>query len=121
MKRKVAPIGLLAVMLAAALFLWMVLPAPTAYANTQDGVGEWSIDTTPPPTNHGTSNDDGDPGYDADPDTFQIDSWAGAELEPVVDTRRLSRGWPVGGQFGWLLSWLLVVLGSRSMFWGSGS
>ncbi len=123
MKRKVAPIGLLAAVLAVALFMWMVLPTPTAQANVvDDGVGEWTVNDDPPTPSHNTA-DDSDPGYDADPDTFQIDSWGHAVLDEVTDPARpaRSRGWPVGGQFGWFMSWLLIAFGSRSYFWGSGS
>jgi len=71
----------------------------------------------------GTYHSYPDPGYEADPDTFQIDSWEGAELDEVVEPARPPRspGWPGAGSFGWMLSWLLIGLGSRYFFWGSGS
>ena len=120
MKRKVAPVGLLVAVFAVALFAWLVLPTPAVQANVIDGVGEWSVEEDVPPPNHGTSGDDGDPGYEADPDTFQIDSWVGADLEVVEGTQPPARTWPVSGQFGWLASWLLAVFVGRHVIWGIG-
>ncbi len=101
------------------LALWVLLPAPSVQANTGDtgsSMGQLRVGMGTPPGGGGKgggTNDDGG-GLNADPDTFEIDSYLGAPIGSVENPVQ-----PVvpGGPFGRFLGWLLAFWGGR-MFLG---
>jgi len=113
MKRNHTPHGPALLAVATALVLWVLLPAaPAVQANDDDpsAMGQIYVGTdhSGPTGDHGGTDDSG--GFDADPDTFQIDGHFGVAVGRVETPAP-----PVytGGPFGRLIGWVLTVFGSR--------
>ncbi len=99
------------VWLVAALCLWVLFPASSAVANDDLGAGEFYVGGSSQLGNRGPQDVGGGfgGGLEADPDTFQIDSYVGGSIgevqEPVLRVPRADRF------TSWVRTWLMVVFG----------
>ena len=110
MNRKYTALGPLAAALALALVAWVVLPVPLVHAEDSN-IGAWYVGDDPPGGARGDDGGSGDPGWQADPDTFQIDLWSGARTVRVEEPAPPSGTFPGSGIVGWLVGWLLGLFG----------
>lgn len=122
MKSKYAPYALLVAAFSAAVLVWAVLPAPAVQAHevSDSGRGEMVIPVELP--NGGRSPGPGEtdePGLEADPDTFQIDSWNGAEIDRI-ETPAPPAPRPARGFLGWIADWVLLIVGGDYGYLGLG-
>lgn len=112
MNRKYISLGPLTAALALALVGWVVLPAPVVHADDASAIGAWYVGDGSPSGARGDPGGGSDPGWEADPDSFQIDIWNGAPVQ-VAEPAPPSAGLPGTGIIGWLMGWLLRLFSGQ--------